>query len=277
VTLPPPVDPAIAEQVRAWTGFDAEALIGLEHYPDAEHPDEVVFLSGSYVTGHANPWSDIDLFVVGTRGPSTDRHMVATTNRVVPHFLEGKRVDYEHWLPSAIDELSERMAAHTLGAGTSIQGASFLQIELILIHRIRIGVPLCNAAGFDALQAKFDWAHFAGFLTEEAIRHLDAEVEDLIGMRKGGDRESALWVARQVVDVNVEAYLHSLGNTDPVAKWRVRYLDALDPSPRHDQLRADYDRLMYPDLAWLRSGEHWHAYVEDVLEFSNRVSAWAQG
>lgn len=275
--LPRPVDEATAQRVLDCTGFPGDALIALEQYPDPAHPDDVVFLSGSYVTGQANPWSDIDLFVVGTRGPATDHHMIATTNQVVPHFVDGKRVDWEYWLPATIDDLATRLAAHQLGTGQSIQGATFMLIEEILIHRIRIGVPLLNPDGFAALQAKFDWAHFAGFLAEESIRHLDAEVEDLIGMRKGGDRDSALWVARQVVEVNVEAYLRSLGNTDPVAKWRVRYLEALEPSERHDRLKAEYDRFMYPDLAWLRTGDNWHGYVEDVLEFSNRVSAWVQG
>ena len=275
--LPPPIDDATAQRVFDATGFHGADLIALEGYPDAAHPDEVVFLSGSYVTGQANPWSDVDLFVVGTRGPATDRHMDATTNQVVPHFVDGKRIDWEYWQPEVIDDLATRLAAHELGTGRSIQGASFLLIELILVHRIRIGWPLQNAEGFAALQGKFDWGHFAAFLTEEAIRHLDAEVEDLIGMRKGGDRTSALWVARQVVDVNVEAYLHSLGGTDPVAKWRVRNLEALDPSPRHDRLKAEYARLMYPDLAFLLEGDNWHGYVEEVLEFSNRVSAWAQG
>ncbi len=271
------LDAATAQRVLDCTGYDAATLAGLEHFPDPAHPDEVVFLSGSYVTGHANPWSDIDVFVVGERGTTTDRALVASTNEVVAHFLDGKRVDYEFWAPAAVADIARRLADHRLAAGQSIQGASLLQIEQILIHRIRIGVPLCNPDGFAALQAQFDFDHFAGFLAEEAIRHLDAEVEDLIGMRKGGDRETALWVARQVVDVNVEAYLHSLGHTDPVAKWRVRYLRALPPSPRHDQLRADYDRLMFPDLAWLREGDNWHGYVEEVLEFSNRVSAWTQG
>lgn len=278
-THPSTIDAATAQRVLDCTGYEAATLIGLEQFPDAAHPDEVVFLSGSYVTGHANPWSDIDVFVVGTRGSTAaaDQQLVATTNRVVGHFMDGKRVDYEFWLPDTVDELARRLAGHEPGTGRSIQGATFMQIEEILIHRIRIGVPLCNPEGFAALQSQFDFAHFATFLTEESIRHLDAEVEDLIGMRKGGDRESALWVARQVVEVNVEAYLHSLGNTDPVAKWRVRYLAALEPSPRHDQLRADYDRLMYPDLAWLRDGDNWHRYAEEVLEFSNRVSSWTQG
>jgi len=278
VTVSPlDIDDATARRVKDCTGYDAATLIAFERFPDPDHPDEVVFLSGSYVTGHANPWSDIDVFVVGDRGPATDNVIAADTNSVTPHFLDGKRVDTEFWTPASVDGIARRLADYRPGTGRTIQGAAFLLIEQILVHRIRIGVPLCNPAGFAALQARFDFAHFAAFLTEESIRRLDAEVEDLIGMRKGGDRETALWVARQVVDVNVDAYLHSLGNTDPVAKWRVRYLAALEASPRHDQLRADYDRLMFPDLTWLRTGDNWHGYVEEVLAFSNRVSAWAQG
>jgi hypothetical protein len=141
---------------------------------------------------------------------------------------------------------------------------------------LRIAIPLYNPEGLAAIQQMFDFEQFAAFLTAESVRHLDAELEDLVGMKKAGHRDTALWVARQVLDVSVEAYLHSTGNTDPVAKWRIRHLAELDDSPRHEQLRADYWRLSYPDLGALRAGEGWIAYVDEVIQFSNRVTAWAQ-
>ena len=108
---------------------------------------------------------------------------------------------------------------------------------------------------------------------------MDAELEDLIGMRKGGDRDTALWVARQVVDVSVEAYIHSRGITDPVKKWKIKHLEALGDDQRHQRLREDYWRLMHPGgAAVLRDGsDAWERYAEEVIEFSNRVVAWAQG
>lgn len=265
------------DRIRELTGFGAGELLALEGF-DERTSDAVVYLSGSLVSGHANPWSDIDLFAVTDRAP-LGNVMRADTNLVVPHFVADRRADYEFWTPAKVAEMAGRLAAYELGSGVSIPGASFLQIEAIFIHRVRVGVALCNAAGFAELRAQFDFERFAGFLTEEAMRHLDSELEDLVGMRKGGDRDAALWVARQTVDVAVEAYLHSLGNTDPVHKWQVRYLATLDDSARHRSLREDYWRLAMPDDASdLRDGDDgWHAYVEEVIAFANRVGTWVQG
>jgi hypothetical protein len=268
----------VADRVHELTGIPADRLLALEGYPDES--DAVVYLSGSIVAGHANPWSDIDMFAVTDEGgPSSDLQGHATTNSTSQHLVDGRRVDYEFWRPATVEWIAQRLRAHRLGTGESIVGASFIQIELIFMHRLRIGIPLANPDGFAELQAKFDWDQLAAFLTEEAVRHLDAEFEDLVGMRKGGDRDTALWVARQVVDVSLEAYLHSRGITDPVQKWKIKYLEALEDDPRHRQLRQDYWRLMYPAAAEsLRDGsDDWERYAEEVIQFSNRVVAWAQG
>lgn len=266
-----------ADRVRELTGFGVDELLALEGFPDGS--DVVLFLSGSIVAGHANPWSDIDVFAITDRGPTGENQGQATTNAVATHILGGRRVDYEFWRPATVEWISRRLMAHELGSGKSIPGASFIEIEEIFMHRVRIGIPLVNPEGFAELQKVFDFDLLAAFQTEEAIRHLDAELEDLIGMRKGGDRDTALWVARQVVDVSVEAYIHSRGITDPVKKWKIKHLEALDDDERHRRLREEYWRLMYPGpAAALRDGgDAWQRYAEEVLEFSNRVVAWAQG
>jgi hypothetical protein len=231
------------------------------------------------VVGHANPWSDIDLFTITDRSPTADQQGHATTNSIATHFVENRRVDWEFWRPATVEWIAKRLAAHRLGTGESIQGASFIQIELIFMHRLRVAIPLVNESGFRELHEMFDFDLLAAFLTEDAIRHLDAELEDLIGMLKGGDRDTGLWVARQVLDVTIEAYVHSRGVTDPVKKWVIKHLVALGDDDRHRQMREDYWRLMYPgDQASLRNGtDAWQRYAEEVIEFSNRVTAWTQG
>jgi nucleotidyltransferase-like protein len=267
----------VEDRVRELTGFGADELLALEGYPDGS--DAVVYLSGSIVAGHANPWSDIDVFAITDRAPTSETQGHATTNATASHIISGRRVDYEFWRPASVEWLSRRLRAHELGSGKPIAGASFIQIEEIFMHRLRIGIPLLHPEGFAALQEMFDFGLLAAFQAEEAIRHLDAELEDLIGMRKGGDRDTALWVARQVVDVSVEAYIHSRGVTDPVKKWKIKHLEALGGDPHHRGMREDYWRLMYPaDAAALRDGtDAWERYAEEVLEFSNRLVAWAQG
>ena len=265
------------DRVRELTGFEADELLALEGLPDGS--DAVVYLSGSLVAGHANPWSDIDLFAVTDRGPTAEIQGHATTNSTASHILRGRRVDYEYWRPASVEWMARRLKAHELNSGRSIAGASFIQIEEIFMHRLRVGIPMLNPEGFAELQATFDFDHLAAFQAEEAIRHLDAELEDLIGMIKGGDRDTALWVARQVLDVSVEAYIHSRGITDPVKKWTIKHLEALRHDPRRESILDDYWRLAHPaDAATLRDGgDEWQRYAEEVIEFSHRVVAWAQG
>ena len=265
------------ERIRELTGFEAGELLALEGYPDGS--DAVVYLSGSIVAGHAHAWSDIDLFAVTDRAPTSELQAHAATNSTASHIIEGHRVDYEFWRPASVEWMSRRLKAHELGSGKSIAGASFIQIEEIFMHRLRVGIPMLNPHGFAELQAMFDFHHLAAFQAEEAVRHLDAELEDLIGMRKGGDRDTALWVARQVLDVTVEAYIHSRGVTDPVKKWTIKHLEALHDDPLREDVLEEYWLLMHPEnAATLRDGgDAWERYTEEVIEFSHRVVAWAQG
>ena len=265
------------DRIRELTGFESAELLALEGYPDGS--DAVGYLSGSLVAGHANPWSDIDVFIVTDRGPTAEIQGHATTNSTASHILRGRRVDFEYWRPPSVEWMARRLDAHELGTGRSIAGASFIQIEEIFMHRLRIAIPMLNPDGLEKLRAMFDFDHLAAFQAEESIRHLDAELEDLIGMRKGGDRDTALWVARQVLDVSVEAYIHSRGVTDPVKKWTIKHLEALRDDPHRDEMLEDYWRLTHPaDAATLRDGgDAWEGYAEEVIAFSHRVVAWAQG
>jgi len=140
-------------------------------------------------------------------------------------------------------------------------------------------VALAGAERFAELRAGFDFDKFAAFLTEESIRHLDALVEDLGGMHRKGDADSAIWVGRRTVDVAAAAYLHSCGNTDPVEKWTPRYLRELDGTPFHQALVSEYWDLQLPgdQTAMRGDGARWQAYVEQVVDFAERLTAVAQG
>jgi hypothetical protein len=264
------------DPVREITGLDVDEVLALQGFPDDS--GAIVYLSGSLVAGHGNPWSDVDLFAITDRGAVGPYVRHAATNASSSHFIAGRRVDYEFWRPGAVRELAERLSAHRLGSGRSTAGATFLHIEEVFIHRLGIGVPVLEAGGLFELQQLFDFQAFAAFQSEESMRHLDVVLEDLCGMREGGDRDTALCVAREALDVTLDAYLHSRGVTDPVAKWRVKHLQALEDTPDHRELEAVWWRLQFPNGAALRAGgEAWQPYVEEVIAFSNRVAARVQG
>jgi hypothetical protein len=266
-----------ADVLLAPTGVTVADLLAAESFPDSA--GSVVYLAGSIVAGHANEWSDIDVFAVTDRPPATEGILVASTNLVAPHLIAGRRVDVEFWTPRVVEEMARRLDEIELGSGRTPQGATFLEIEDVFIHRLRTGVPLTDAADFARLRARFDFAKFAAFLTEESVRKLDALVEDLAGMHRSGDRDTALWVARVTLDTAVAAFLHSRGNTDPVAKWTLRHLAELDDVPLREQLQADYWALQLPhDATLMRTDDvAWRGYVERVVHFAEGLTAMAQG
>jgi hypothetical protein len=98
----------------------------------------------------------------------------AATNLVGAHYVADRRAGYEFRTLAKARELADRLVAHELASASSIPRASFLEIETIFVHRVRVGVSLCKPEGFAALEALFDFERFAAFLTQEAMRHLDS-------------------------------------------------------------------------------------------------------
>jgi hypothetical protein len=257
-------------------GIPFDQILALEGFPDGS--ETPVYLSGSLVTGIGNAWSDVDAFAITDRRPIGQYNRSTATNEVSQHYLAGRRVDYEFWSPRRVEELAERLGRIRLGTGEHVNQSSFLQIEELFIDRLRTGVPLIHADSFAGYQRMFDFEHFRAFETEEAIRHVDGLMEDLSGMMESRDMEVALFMARNVVEVAVDAYLHWRGNTDVTRKWRAKYLDRLDDRlERHAQVKRDFWRLQFPEGRELRADPAaCERYVEEVSRFANRIVSWIQ-
>lgn len=239
---------------------------------------DVVYLAGSHAEGLANPWSDVDVFVI------TDRHPVGPfardggVNRVSQHYVDGLRFDFEFWRPTDVEALARRVAAFVPGRGDYLTGALFQHIEECFIHRLRTGRPLVNPDAFARCQSLFDFERFRAFKVEDTIRHLDALLDDVCGMAEAADRDPALFMARAVIETAVDAYCHSLGSTDPVRKWRARHLARLAPGDAHGaEVETAFWRLQFPDAARLRADAGaWRDHLEECIRFANRVVAWIQ-
>lgn len=266
---------ASTPDIAGLVGLPREEILGLEDL--GEHDPAPVYLSGSLVAGYGNAWSDVDVFVVAERAPVGPYAKRADTNYTSAHFVRDKRVDFEFWSPRDVEALARRVDSLELGTGKLIPGTGFLHIEECFVHRLRIGVPIHNADAFERLRERFDFDRFRAYQTEEAIRYLDAVLEDAAGMIEAGDRDVALFTGREVVGTAIDAYCHWLGNTDPVRKWRVRHLQEArdDDQGRRSEIEEAFWRLEFPDAGRLREdGEGWRAYVEECMRFANRVVAW---
>jgi HEPN domain-containing protein len=262
---------------QAIAGLSHEAILALEGYPDGS--DAPVYLSGSVVGPFANAWSDIDVFVLAEREPVGPFTLTSRTHVASQHQLEGRRVDYEFWRPAHVRALAERLNRLELGTATHAARKLFSYDEEAFLHRLRTGLPLLNADRLHATQALFDFAKLARFQAQEVIRILDAVYEDACGMLETGDLDSAVFSARSVVELSVDAYLHARGNTDPTAKWRSRRLAVFDDgSAFHREIADAYWRLEFPACADRRAAEGLRRdYAQECLAFSRRVTSWIQG
>lgn len=238
----------------------------------------VVYLAGSVIEGYGNPWSDIDVFVLGGLRPAGPDVKPGGVNVVSLHFREGRRFDFEYWSPRQVRDIARRLRAIRLGITREIPRTTFTYIEECFLHRLRTGFPIMDIDGFRRWQATLDFAKFSGYQTQETVRHIDAMHEDVCGMLEAGHVETAVFSAREMVGEAADAYCHARGETDPVKKWRLVHLDRLPRGDPHAaELRQTYWRLQFPELRNIRgNGQAARVYVEECLRFTGRVVTWIQ-
>ncbi len=253
-----------------------ERILSLEGYPDGS--DTTVYVSGSVVTPFANPWSDIDVYAISDRGPTGGAVVDETTNLVAQHFVDDQRVDYEFWRPVDVERLADRLDGMTLGVARFPPHGLFSYNEECFMHRLRVGVAMLDEERFEAFRGLFDFDKLGRYQAQEAIRETDGFYEDVCGMLEAGDMDSAVLNARRLVELGADAYLHSIGTTDPNVKWRARHLQELDDgSALHDDVRSTYWRLEFPvHVGPDASPENRKGYVETCIAFSRRLTSWIQ-
>jgi Nucleotidyltransferase domain len=260
---------------RAIAGLAYARILALEGYPDGS--DTPVYLSGSIVTPLANPWSDVDVFVLSDRGPRGPSTLTEGRTAISLFVLDDRGIDYEFWPPAAARALAERLTRLELGVATHTIRQLFTYTEECFVHRLRVGIPMLNA-DVRAFQALFDFEKFALYQAQEVIRTIQGVHQDACGMLEVGDLASAVFSARHVVELAVDAYLHKRGSTDPATKWRSRYLELFDDgSAFHRGVVEAYWRLEFTEAGGRGADPAARRrYVEECLLFSRQVTSWAQ-
>jgi hypothetical protein len=281
--------------------MSADATFGISHraildlHQLSEQPEVVVYLSGSQLDGFANRTSDIDVFVATPSLPleklecyrqrgtsvfypcthSEGQHtLIGSPFCIVSEYCSQRRVDYEYWEFPVLERMAEKLR-------NLAPGDRFLSLhkgEKRFIHRIKMGVPILNVAGFEALRDLYDFARFRRYMVQSSIGQIDNALDDVAGMMDGGDLESALFRVRDVLASAVDAWCCYHDRTNPTAKWRLKVLATLPPDSHSRWISHEFRNLEFPDASRLLADEDaCRGYIDDCVQSAGRIVQWIQG
>lgn len=238
--------------------------------------DACAFLGGSLAEGLGNRSSDLDGYVF----------VPSLGDRTFDYFSDGahsnsgyhgaRRYAFQFWTFERIRLMADDLRALTFEANRPglvplVERMPNMNVEVA--HRIRVGLPLFSPALLAEVRSWFDYAKLARFLTLSVMADIDRYHEDVCGTLDAGDLDTGPIVARSLIDVCCDAYLHQRGNTNSSRKWRSRLLSRLEDAPAQ-ALRARYLRLQFPRRSAMASDPQvFRAYMEACLRFSDDVYA----
>ena len=203
-------------------------LDDLREYAGAVGDNEFLLLVGSIPEGLANSASDIDLLMVGER-KSEGALIIGDTGyeESSARLPGGQEINIEYWRPEDLQQIQRRMTntIATLRDPAALQKIEvFNEAELLLLHRLKSGVVLANPDAAERCRERLFLTLLADYSVLYWISFHYIFREDAIAQAADGDMLSALWMFKSALDHLGGAMLASVGETNPVSKWRLRLL-----------------------------------------------------
>jgi predicted nucleotidyltransferase len=214
-------------------------------------PTETLMLVGSIVEGLADPLSDIDLIVIGDSnlGHNVVIH-APECEESVTRLPTGQEVNFEYWNTNDLEQFIERLnfSFDVINEPSKLDKIfKFSEREIILLHRLRVGVVLDNPEVAEHWRQRLRLESLPDYLIIQNLGHHYGYREDAIARVRYGDRLSAFNVLRITMDTLAGAMLASIGVTNIYPKWRTRLLEqnkAALGAEEVDQLLA----YLFPDI-----------------------------
>jgi predicted nucleotidyltransferase len=264
------VEEKTADQILASLKLDKSRI--LQYVRLSEDGPTAAYISGSHVSGFANRWSDLDIFLVGDVEIVGDSISNRTEGASILNvFIDDQRVDYEVLSSEYVEGLCKRFAAINWSQNSS----SVLTVaERDFIYRLLVGVSLIPDAALHNLKQRFPKNEFCRYLYRTALHEVDNTVEDLAGLVEDGQRESALLVSALVVESTLDLLNHARGNINPSQKWRLRIAKSLLVSTEDQVDVNNFFELRFPERSRiLDCRETWQGYAAACVAFSESVIA----
>jgi hypothetical protein len=256
-------DITIAQEFFRSRGIEWRKLVD---FARRASPDTGVLLVGSIPEGLAVAESDVDILLLGGRHEDLMfGHGGHDTS--VDRDDSGTEFNAEHWTDAALSEVANRLAISldAIKSPVHVQRIERLpEDEMIVMHRIRTGVPIANADVARLWRKRLRGDELPSFLAFHWTSEYFALKRDIIG-QMGCQREDAgLYMLGLALQMVAGFVLASVGETNPKAKWRVSLLQ------RHRHLIGE--ELADPLLEYLsRSRGMSAADVKAGLELSQRA------
>jgi hypothetical protein len=214
-------------------------------------PSETVFLVGSVPEGLSDPLSDIDLIVIADSSLG-HKVMMRTPEceESVIRLPSGQELNFEYWNSNDLEKLVERLntTMELIDDPSKLEKIiRFGDRELMLLHRIRAGVPLVNPDVAEHWRQRLRLDKLPDYFIIMNLGHHYGYREDAIAQVRYGDRLAALNVMRMAMDTLAGAMLASVGSTNPYTKWRTRLLEKNKEALGEKEV-AKLMRFLFPDI-----------------------------
>jgi hypothetical protein len=237
---------------------------------------QTAWVSGSLIEGLGNPSSDVDIFVA-LSGPIPEE--TSLTRKGEDHgvlaLIDGNvRYDIEFWPQTDIFNLKRKLDCLPVNDPNRNNLHYLTYWETEFIHRLLIGLPICNEQQFINLKKTFDADRFSRFLMDTAIRRTDDAFDDAVGMMRAGQLRMAALRARDALHFSVDAKLYAHGVTNDKEKFRLRKLELLEGCG--DNANSLFQQLWLAESHIPDDDEGLKGYVEDLLRLSSTLIGDAQ-
>jgi hypothetical protein len=229
--------------------------------------DEVLFWSGSWVDALANSKSDLDFYLIGDA--ERQQGQPELTGVGMPPIYETMsrgplRLDVTIVSADLITAVADYLADFRYGLDHAVIWSDDLRE---FVHRLSIGLPVVGQARFAKLQSLVDYQQFRNYLTATYHRGVDSLREDVAGLLEEGDLVAAYLNARRRLDLAVDMFLVSKGDTNTrTDKWRWKKLQR--SAAQEPWVMSDY--LRYSSLPDVGDGAL-RAHIDGCLQFGDRL------
>jgi hypothetical protein len=207
-----------------------------------------VLFANAIAEGFANSTSDIDVLLIMDDGYNA--------NETCSLALFGsKRVDFQAIRSSYLITGVKRLMSEPLS-----------RESIMALHRIYSALPIYGTAYWADLIGPLDIMAFRDKVTWFYFDDNNSLIEDLEGNYLENDSESAVANSALLLACGLDAFLASVGKTNPRAKWRIKQLRSLGPD-RQWMLECFVDLSQGAPLLQARTSLD--AYLSRVTRFAH--------